>query len=157
HPDYLAFFNRLSGGPARGQEVLADSNIDWGQDVARLARYLETEQRGRPYAFKVSGARVPALVDLLGLNPKSRVLTANELEAGSTDGVDPRELRKRPRGLLALGINAKVRLEETRLVDGKPVLGPDFSWVSKYPLIKRIGGSIEVYDLEPETGSPSGR
>ncbi len=38
HPDYLAYFNQF----ARGREhlVLGDSNLDWGQDLARLARYL---------------------------------------------------------------------------------------------------------------------
>ncbi|HYM10420.1 MAG TPA: hypothetical protein VEU62_06800, partial [Bryobacterales bacterium] len=38
HPDYLAYFNEI----ARGREVrfLADSNLDWGQDLARLGRYM---------------------------------------------------------------------------------------------------------------------
>jgi 4-amino-4-deoxy-L-arabinose transferase-like glycosyltransferase len=39
HPDYLAYFNQLARG--REQELLGDSNLDWGQDLARLARYLE--------------------------------------------------------------------------------------------------------------------
>jgi len=39
HPDYLAYFNQI----ARGQEgeYLADSNLDWGQDEARLAQFVE--------------------------------------------------------------------------------------------------------------------
>jgi hypothetical protein len=40
-PDYLAYFNLLAGNPER---MLADSNLDWGQDVARLA--LELRARG---------------------------------------------------------------------------------------------------------------
>jgi hypothetical protein len=39
-PDYLAFFNALSGGPAKGPYYLVDSNIDWGQDVKKLAKWL---------------------------------------------------------------------------------------------------------------------
>ena len=39
-PDYLAFFNVLSGGPAHGPEYLVDSNIDWGQDVKKLVNWL---------------------------------------------------------------------------------------------------------------------
>ncbi|HWB83155.1 MAG TPA: glycosyltransferase family 39 protein [Bryobacteraceae bacterium] len=39
-PDYLAFFNALSGGPGNGPHYLVDSNIDWGQDVKKLARWL---------------------------------------------------------------------------------------------------------------------
>jgi hypothetical protein len=34
HPDYLAYFNELARG--REERVLLDSNLDWGQDLARL-------------------------------------------------------------------------------------------------------------------------
>ena len=36
HPHYLAFFNAAAGGPAAGPRYLADSNIDWGQDLHKL-------------------------------------------------------------------------------------------------------------------------
>jgi hypothetical protein len=39
-PHYLAFFNALSGGPARGPKYVVDSNIDWGQDLKNLAKWL---------------------------------------------------------------------------------------------------------------------
>jgi len=32
-PHYLAYFNELAGGPANGFKELADSNLDWGQDL----------------------------------------------------------------------------------------------------------------------------
>ena len=38
-PNHLGFFNRLSGGAARGRAWLADSNLDWGQDLLRLRDY----------------------------------------------------------------------------------------------------------------------
>lgn len=38
HPHYLAYFNQLAGGPENGWQVAVDSNMDWGQDVARLAQ-----------------------------------------------------------------------------------------------------------------------
>ncbi|MEJ7638939.1 MAG: glycosyltransferase family 39 protein, partial [Singulisphaera sp.] len=40
HPHYLAYFNVVSGGPTRGPEHLIDSNIDWGQDLVNLRRWL---------------------------------------------------------------------------------------------------------------------
>ncbi|HNW45578.1 MAG TPA: hypothetical protein PKI19_13845, partial [Elusimicrobiales bacterium] len=46
HPYYLAYFNELAGGPGNGYKLLADSNLDWGQDVKTLAAYLKT--RGNP-------------------------------------------------------------------------------------------------------------
>jgi hypothetical protein len=41
HPHYIPYFNLLAGGPDRGIEWLDDSNVDWGQDLPLLARYLE--------------------------------------------------------------------------------------------------------------------
>lgn len=40
-PHYLAYFNEIAGGPARGSRYLADSNLDWGQDLVELRRYME--------------------------------------------------------------------------------------------------------------------
>lgn len=43
-PDYLAYFNIASGGPAQGHKYLLDSNIDWGQDLIALRKYMEKNQ-----------------------------------------------------------------------------------------------------------------
>jgi hypothetical protein len=43
-PQYLAYFNELAGGPRvphRGAQYLADSNLDWGQDLIRLAQWQQ--------------------------------------------------------------------------------------------------------------------
>jgi len=44
HPSYLAFFNALAGGPDGGRRYAVDSNLDWGQDLERLAAW--TRERG---------------------------------------------------------------------------------------------------------------
>jgi hypothetical protein len=43
HPSYLAYFNELAGGPDGGWRYLNDSNLDWGQDVGRLAAYVDRQ------------------------------------------------------------------------------------------------------------------
>ncbi|MCM8808180.1 MAG: glycosyltransferase family 39 protein, partial [Candidatus Omnitrophica bacterium] len=43
HPHYIAYFNYFAGGPKNGWRHLIDSNIDWGQDLKELKRYLEKE------------------------------------------------------------------------------------------------------------------
>lgn len=40
HPSYLSYFNVLAGGPENGYRVLLDSNLDWGQDLPALAKYM---------------------------------------------------------------------------------------------------------------------
>ncbi len=41
HPYHLAYFNRAAGGPENGWRLLVDSSLDWGQDLARLRRWLD--------------------------------------------------------------------------------------------------------------------
>ncbi|TWT41202.1 hypothetical protein RAS1_38960 [Phycisphaerae bacterium RAS1] len=38
-PHYLSYFNELIGGPREAHRYVVDSNIDWGQDLNRLAAY----------------------------------------------------------------------------------------------------------------------
>jgi hypothetical protein len=44
YPHFLAYFNALGGGPDRGWRALVDSNIDWGQDLAGLKRWLDENE-----------------------------------------------------------------------------------------------------------------
>ncbi len=39
-PDYLSYFNRLSGGTPNGYRHLVDSSLDWGQDLPALRHWL---------------------------------------------------------------------------------------------------------------------
>lgn len=41
-PDYLAYFNCFSGGPANGWRLLVDSSLDWGQDLPGLKKWVAT-------------------------------------------------------------------------------------------------------------------
>jgi hypothetical protein len=42
HPNYLAYFNEAAGGPSQGWRWLVDSNVDWGQDLPGLKRYMDS-------------------------------------------------------------------------------------------------------------------
>jgi len=44
-PRYLSYFNFIAGGAGGGWRYLLDSNIDWGQDLARLARWIDRNGR----------------------------------------------------------------------------------------------------------------
>lgn len=39
HPNYLAYFNEFAG--SHPEQILVDSDLDWGQDTVRLARWLQ--------------------------------------------------------------------------------------------------------------------
>ena len=48
YPYYMTYFNELVGGPRGGVRVLADSNIDWGQDTKRLASWIKEQNIQEP-------------------------------------------------------------------------------------------------------------
>jgi hypothetical protein len=131
HPDYLAYFNLACGGPRSGDRYFIDSNLDWGQDVKRLADWLHTSEiaRGRRYSL--------------------RIFESNAPDAMQEFGLDPLSLQMPPRGLFAISKNYLHRLEGAKqLPDGTAEPGVDYTWVRQHPLVARIGYSIEVYDLD---------
>lgn len=40
-PNYLTYFNELVGGAKNGYIYVTDSNLDWGQDLKRLAKWVD--------------------------------------------------------------------------------------------------------------------
>jgi hypothetical protein len=57
-PNYLAFFNAFAGGPGNGPLYLADSNIDWGQDVKKLVKWLDSRGTRRAHVFYFGNAQL---------------------------------------------------------------------------------------------------
>ncbi len=43
YPHNLAFFNQFVGGPQDGYEYLLDSNLDWGQDLKPLKKWMDQQ------------------------------------------------------------------------------------------------------------------
>ncbi len=52
-PHYLSFFNSLAGGPSNGWKVLGFSNIDWGQDLLYVDKWIKDHPECRPLAFEL--------------------------------------------------------------------------------------------------------
>jgi len=42
YPYYMSYFNSIAGGPKNGYHYVTDSNADWGQDMRRLQKWIET-------------------------------------------------------------------------------------------------------------------
>jgi len=43
YPHFIAYFNELIGGSKNGYLYAADSNLDWGQDVKRLKKWVDEQ------------------------------------------------------------------------------------------------------------------
>ena len=46
-PRFIPFFNVIAGGPINGQSILNDSNVDWGQALIDLRRWMRDNQVDR--------------------------------------------------------------------------------------------------------------
>lgn len=118
-PQHLAFFNVLAGGPDRGIEVLDESNIDWGQDLLRLAELQRTE-RIEDLALLYFGTAVPAAHGV-----RARAMEAAEFE------------RPRPGTTYAISVHILNRLPR--------LLGRDPEWLRHRPAWRKAGRSIYLY------------
>jgi hypothetical protein len=85
-PHYLAYFNAITGGPANGWKHLVDSSLDWGQDLPRLAQWLDTHARrekvflayfgtGDPTHEGIRATLLPALPEVGPKRPWHRLST----------------------------------------------------------------------------------
>jgi hypothetical protein len=131
YPHYLSYFNEFAGGPAGGHRILADSNLDWGQDLIGLKTYMEEQ-----------GLSTIRLAYFGRVNPE-------------VYGIPFEPLGERPQpGPAAVSVNYLKGLPYflyTR--DGvKPVRPHTFSWVNRYEPIDRAGHSIMVYNIPPGQG-----
>ena len=130
-PNYLESFNPIAGGPSQGAKYLIDSNIDWGQDVARLADWLHSDQaRGRSYSLRLYMFPDKSLCRTLGLDPAALF---RNMDGG---------------GLLAISKNVRYGQGPGLTEDWFERPKDDYSWLSGYPIVKHIGYSIDVYDLD---------
>jgi hypothetical protein len=61
-PSYLAYFNEVAGGPGHGYMHLADSSVDWGQDLPALKTWLDNHPaivNGKPLYLAYFGTADP--------------------------------------------------------------------------------------------------
>ena len=59
HPHYLAYFNEIAGGPRNGYNNLVDSNLDWGQELKGLKRWLDDRNITDPIWLSYFGTADP--------------------------------------------------------------------------------------------------
>jgi hypothetical protein len=124
HPHYLAYFNELIGGPARGYRVLVESSLDWGQSLPALADYLH--ERGDP----------PAKIAYYGPErPSHYGIAAERLE-----GCQPVS------GVVAISANVLRGLYSIENPFARPPEGC-YEWLSAYEPVATPGYSILVYDI----------
>ena len=172
HPDYLAYFNWSSGGADRGAEHLIDSNLDWGQDLVKLDRWLKANHPGRKVGLAYFGQINPSLLKLRGDGFDWFLPPALPATISPMPGVDTTRLigpasRLTP-GLYAVSASI-VRGLPWRLYDSISLTSPESAWMPSWNAhehlvthedtfayfrrltpVKRVGHSIYVYEVTAE-------
>ncbi|WP_233605940.1 phospholipid carrier-dependent glycosyltransferase [Micromonospora sp. Llam0] len=69
-PFYLPYANEAFGGPARTYHHLHDSNVDWGQDLGRLADRLRERYPDERVWLAYKGAGVPEYYGITATDPR---------------------------------------------------------------------------------------
>ncbi len=64
YPHSLSYFNELAGGPLGGPAYLIHSNVDWGQDLFTLKKWLERHPEAAPIKLAYFGAFDPELAGI---------------------------------------------------------------------------------------------
>jgi 4-amino-4-deoxy-L-arabinose transferase-like glycosyltransferase len=138
HPNYIAFFNSVVGGPRGGFDLLGDSNLDWGQDLKLLQKW----QHANPH--------VKLYVAYFGMADPMYYLKATLLP-GSWGTLSEPELPRQP-GVIAVSastlqgthLNPQLRaMYESLRMDQQPidVLGGTFYL---YPFPASARGSLPL-------------
>lgn len=133
-PHYLAFFNELAGGPKNGHKILLESNLDWGQDLKGLKRWMDGRgvKQIQFLYFGIHDARAPKYYGIEAVYlPGSWVADADI----STQPESPRP------ALLAISAN---HLSQYLLPRGERTVVQSLQRVEP---IASIGYSIVVYDV----------
>ncbi|KUM97139.1 glycosyltransferase [Streptomyces cellostaticus] len=69
-PYYLPYANEAFGGPAHTHRLLHDSNVDWGQDLGRLADRLRQRYPGERVWLVYKGSGVPSYYGIRASDPR---------------------------------------------------------------------------------------
>jgi Dolichyl-phosphate-mannose-protein mannosyltransferase len=167
HPDYLAYFNWASGGPDRGAEHLIDSNLDWGQDLVKLDRWLKANHPGKRVGLAYFGQINPTLLSVRGggfdwFLPPALPGTIEPIDPKVTGLVVGPAPRLTP-GLYAVSASI-VRGLPWRLYDRSTLMDPRAIWLPVWNArkddafgyfreltpVERVGHSIYVYEVTGE-------
>ena len=116
HPDYMSYFNEAAGG--HPERIAVDSNLDWGQDLLRLADLTRHEHIDHLHLSYFGTA-----------NWRTLVPSAEEL---------PQFTR----------VHGWVAISENELIFGWPANRRDaFAWLRAYQPVRRVGKSIRLYRI----------
>jgi hypothetical protein len=147
YPHCMSYFHEAVGGPRRGSEHLVDSNIDWGQDLLYLKRWLNAHPEARRLGLVYFGP----------IDPRSAGIEFTLPPKGPTDPADFTDARRNevgPRpGWYAISVTM-LRGHHYPVADGagraEYIKDECYSYFLRFRPVASAGFSIWIYHLEPD-------
>jgi len=130
YPSFLAYYNEIAGGPKNGYKIATDSNLDWGQDLRRLAKWTNENNVEKIY------------VDYFGGGPPQRYLGDKFLPWWGER--NPSDLK--PNDWLAVSANS-LQGGRAEAIKGYDKPTDYYRWLDKYEPVTVIGYSIFIYQI----------
>jgi len=124
-PNTIDYFNLLARG--RGDEILLDSNLDWGQGLKRLRTYMNHQG-----------------IDRIGLAYFGHV-------DPTLYGIDAYLPTPDQPGLVAVSANFLHGYGYMTFAGGRmvPVPAGAYTWIARYPRVADLGGGLFIYRIGP--------
>lgn len=126
HPDYIPYFNELAG--RHPERVLVDSDLDWGQDMGRLAEKLRAHRATHVYL----ACLYTATIDKLGFPP--------------WDGLEP---YKPVKGWVAVS-QTELKTFAWAIAQQQGRKDLPYAWLNAYQPVDHAGKSILIYHIADE-------
>ena len=148
HPHYLSYFNNVAGGASRGSEHLIDSNLDWGQDLILLQRWLQKNAPGEGIGVAYFGQINPQIFvlrkqPLQWYLPPALPGTLSSLPAHDVTG--PRPGLYAVSASLVRGLPWRVYTNDSWRWYPFPARENAFSYFQELNPVAQIGYSIFIY------------
>ncbi len=146
-PHHESYFNELVGGPEQGYKIAVDSNLDWGQDLQALKRFMDVNGLDSIF-LAYYGSSDP---DFYGIRYVALVLPdeTSTSVGGYTTGLKEGE-RRSGYNVVVRPVSGYVAISSTHL---QAVFLKDpktYQWLMEEGTwIGSAGHSIQIYELRP--------
>ncbi len=141
YPHSLSYFNEVVGGPSNGHNHLINSNIDWGQDLLLLRKWVQEHPEQHDISIAYFGGMFPSAAELPGEPPPGGPASEN-LQPDMPRGPQP--------GWYAVSVNYLYRKfpRTLRTPDGRFIgVQADYAYFREFEPVETIGYSIRIYHI----------
>lgn len=131
HPYYTSYFNTISGGPENGWRLLGFSNIDWGQDILEVDKWLRDNPDKRPVVMDI---------DYFGMN-------------GNLFDMETSDPPKLPKGASINDVRSSITETQWWIISVKKLYNlpghPGIEYLQQIEPVEKIAYAYHVYRIDP--------